>query len=100
MNKTKSNVLIKVMTSTPNSSFIPMENHHGKTAHNAINQRKSKRRSQRTPLPLLVNFILYFIYKITSLFSGNSRYKRRNNGVLMIGYNCSCIFFTVCIYSK
>ncbi|UJR07856.1 hypothetical protein I4U23_012139 [Adineta vaga] len=43
----------KVMTSTPNSSFLPMENHHGKTAHNPIGERRSKRRSKRTPLPLL-----------------------------------------------
>ncbi|CAF3117056.1 unnamed protein product [Rotaria sp. Silwood2] len=43
---------IKVMTSTPNSSFLNMENHHGKTAYNTIDQRKSKRLSKRTPLPL------------------------------------------------
>ena len=46
----------KVMTSTPNSSFLPMENYHDRTAHNTIGQRKSKRRSKRTPLPLLVSF--------------------------------------------
>ncbi|CAF4969469.1 unnamed protein product [Rotaria sp. Silwood1] len=45
---------IKVMTSTPNSSLLNMENHHGKTAYNTIGQRKSKRRSKRTPLPLVM----------------------------------------------
>ncbi len=59
MTKEKSNILVKVMTSTPNSSFIPMENHNGKTAHNTIGQRKSKRRSKRTPLPLLVSLLLF-----------------------------------------
>lgn len=49
------NVLVQIMTSTPNSSFIPTENRNGKTSHNTIGQRKSKRRSKRTPLPLLVS---------------------------------------------
>ncbi|CAF0804466.1 unnamed protein product [Rotaria sordida] len=45
---------IKIMTSTPNSSFLNMENYHGKTAYNTIGQRKSKRQSKQTYLPLLV----------------------------------------------
>ncbi|CAF1330707.1 unnamed protein product [Adineta steineri] len=41
---------IKVMTSTPNSSFDIVENRTGKTAHNVIGKRKSK----RTPVPLIM----------------------------------------------
>ncbi|CAM4874743.1 unnamed protein product [Rotaria socialis] len=44
---------IKVMTSTPNSSFINMENYHDKTSNNTIRQRKSKRKSKLTHLPLV-----------------------------------------------
>ncbi len=40
------------MTSTPNSSFDLIENRNGKTAHNVIGRRKSK----RTPIPIMVNF--------------------------------------------
>ncbi|CAF1037891.1 unnamed protein product [Rotaria magnacalcarata] len=46
---------IKVMTSTPNSSFDIVENRNGsniKTAHNVIGRRKSNRLSKRTPVPL------------------------------------------------
>ena len=46
------------MTSTPNSSFDHLEN--GRTAHNIIGKRKSK----RTPAPLIVSLFLYvYIYK-------------------------------------
>jgi hypothetical protein len=104
----KYNLIVKVMTSTPNSSFMPMENHNGKTAHNTIGQRKSKRRSKRTPLPLLVSFICLLKYVMKCLFLDGSRYRRRNNSVLVICYNYSCtfffLFFTLClsvyIYSK
>jgi hypothetical protein len=86
------------MTSTPNSSFIPMENYNGKTAHNTIGRRKSKTQSKRTPLPLLVRFILSFKYTIKSLFLGDSRYRRRHVGVLVICVNYFCIFFfTLCL---
>jgi hypothetical protein len=67
-------LLLQVMTSTPNSSFIPMGNHHGKTAYNTIGQRKSKRRSKRTPLPLLVSFYS-FSHATKTLFLGRSRYR-------------------------
>ena len=89
----KKNVIIfvKVMTSTPNSSFIPEEIHHGKTAYNTIGQRRSKRRSKRTPLPLLVSITFASNCLMISLFLGSSRFQRRNDGVLMIYYNCSCI---------
>ncbi len=74
MNDSESN--LQVMTSTPNCSFNPTENHNGKTAHNTIGQRKSKRRSKRTPLPLLVSLILFpFSYALKSLFLGRSRYR-------------------------
>lgn len=68
ISKNKSNFLVKVMTSTPNSSFVPMENHNGKTAHNTIGQRKSKRRSKRTPFPLLVSGILFLLHMLKYLF--------------------------------
>ncbi|CAF0869418.1 unnamed protein product [Rotaria sordida] len=48
---------IKVMTSTPNSSFDIIETRNGaycKTAHNVIGRRKSKRQSKRTPVPLIM----------------------------------------------
>ncbi|CAF2666978.1 unnamed protein product [Rotaria sp. Silwood2] len=48
---------IKVMTSTPNSSFDIMETRNGaysKTANNIIGKRKSKRQSKRTPVPLIM----------------------------------------------
>ena len=51
------------MTSTPNSSFDNMENRNGpngKTAHNTIDRRKSKRQSKRTPVPLIVNLFFFF----------------------------------------
>lgn len=38
------------MTSTPNSSFDAIETRSGKTAHNVIGRRKSK----RTPVPTIV----------------------------------------------
>lgn len=64
------------MTSTPNSSFMPMEYHNNKTAHNIIGQRKSKRQSKRTPLPLLVSFILFLFKKYLFLFIlDSSRYR-------------------------
>jgi len=44
----------KIMTSTPNTSLIPTEHERFKTTRNIITQRKSKRHSKRTPLPLLV----------------------------------------------
>ena len=63
MNVHRSNLfLLQVMTSTPNSSFIPMGNHNVKTAHNTIGQRKSKQRSKRTPLPLLVSLTRLSFY--------------------------------------
>jgi hypothetical protein len=47
------------MTSTPNSSFDIIENRNGKTAHNVINKRKSK----RTPGPIIVRlFLTFYIY--------------------------------------
>ena len=53
------------MTSTPNSSFDNIENRHGvngKTAHNAIGRRKSKRQSKRTPVPLKVSLFFNSSY--------------------------------------
>ncbi len=44
------------MTSTPNSSFDNIENRNGRTAHNVIAKRKSK----RTPVPLIVSLFSYF----------------------------------------
>jgi hypothetical protein len=55
------------MTSTPNSSFDTMENRiggNGKTAHNTIGRRKSKRLSKRTPVPLIVSLFLIFFISI------------------------------------
>ncbi|CAF1260531.1 unnamed protein product [Adineta ricciae] len=43
---------IKIMTSTPNTSFFPVDNHYNKTAHNTIGERKSKRQSKRMHQPL------------------------------------------------
>ena len=53
------------MTSTPNSSFFPVDNHYNKTAHNTIGERKSKRQSKRMHQPLHVSYqyILFFTYK-------------------------------------
>jgi len=62
---------VQVMTSTPNSSFDIIENRNvgnGKTAHNTIGRRKSKRLSKRTPVPLTVSF-LFVIYYMTKLIS-------------------------------
>ncbi len=65
------------MTSTPNSSFDIIENRNignGKTAHNTISQRKTKRLSKRTPVPLIVSFRFFFllISLFINLFLGNS----------------------------
>jgi hypothetical protein len=46
------------MTSTPNSSFDIIENRNVKTAHNVIGRRKSK----RTPIPIIVNLFFLFFY--------------------------------------
>jgi hypothetical protein len=62
------------MTSTPNSSFDIIENRNignGKTAHNTISKRKSKRLSKRTPVPLIVSFF-FLISLFINLFLGNS----------------------------
>ncbi len=64
-------LFLQVMTSTPNSSFDIIENRNignGKTAHNTISKRKSKRLSKRTPVPLIVSFLflIFFIYKSIS----------------------------------
>ena len=89
------------MTSTPNSSFIPSDNRHGaydKTAHNTIGRRKSKRRSKRTPVPLLVRSPRLLFLVTSDVLSEGSRYQRRNSGVLVIDYNISCIFLPrVCL---
>lgn len=45
---------IKIMTSTPNSSFDVPQNGNGKTAHNTIGKRKSKRLSKRAQVPLIM----------------------------------------------
>ncbi|CAF0861300.1 unnamed protein product [Adineta steineri] len=69
---------IKVMTSTPNTSFIPMENYHVKTAHNTIGERRSKRRSKKTHPPLIVNvipFYLKYTNDIKYLFLDGTRYE-------------------------
>ncbi|CAF5066790.1 unnamed protein product [Rotaria sp. Silwood1] len=63
---------IKVMTSTPNSSFDIIETRNGaycKTANNIIGKRKSKRQSKRTPVPLIVNIVFtYYIYEHLLIF--------------------------------
>ena len=46
------------MTSTPNSSFDTIENRNGKTAHNVIGKRKSK----RIPVPVIVNTSFVFLH--------------------------------------
>jgi len=68
------------MTSTPNSSFDIVENRNGKTAHNVIGRRKSK----RTPVPIMVNlFSYFFIFILINIYLDNSRNDRRNCNVFV-----------------
>ena len=69
------------MTSTPNSSFDIIENRNGKTAHNIIGRRKSK----RTPVPMIVNlFFSYFLYLfLINICLDNSTNDRRNFNVFV-----------------
>ncbi len=73
------------MTSTPNSSFDIIENRNcdnGKTAHNAINRRKSKR---RTPAPLIVSFffLTFYISNHSFVCLDDSTTHRRNSNVFV-----------------
>ncbi len=92
------------MTSTPNSSFDNIENRNGKTAHNAIGKRRSKRISQRTPVPLTVSlFLNLYIYNSIMFFLDDSTSDRRNGRDLVLSsitlvnlflfyYVCLCVF--------
>lgn len=69
------------MTSTPNSSFDIIETRSGKTAHNTIGKRKSK----RTPVPAIVSLFRYFflLILINSILD-DSTSDRRNCNVFII----------------
>jgi len=67
------------MTSTPNSSFDLPQNHHGKTAHNAIGQRKSKRLSKRAQVPIIVRIRFLIFVNLSSVFLSDDSSSNRGN---------------------